>query len=510
LRWWRSRHEVVWLFLIALAIRAAAAWINPAIVNDSVSLVRAAERIASDGFAAALTGNEHPLVPWLVARAPAGLDLETAATALSVFAGAFAVWPLHVLARRACGRHAATAACIVYAALPRAIGEASVPLTPTVLLPLFLSGLSLAVAAGLPSSKRHRIIRLVSAGLVCGLAYLCRPEGLVAVALAVTAAASLARVGRRWTSAAIVAVAFVAVAAPYAIALSSHAGHLELSPKKGLARFVGSEDIPRDGAGEAPEGRAVSDTLSTVEGALTAPVIALVLIGCVLPVRWRHRRSFVPRALLFGGAVLSLLLVLRLKVGWGYAGAKHMLPGALLLLPFAGEALLFLGVFIPRVRARRRLAVVLASFLAIPFAVHAILRPVGENQADERHLGEAIAAAAQSGGPANVVIGSFAHPLVAYYADRSLRRTDGSAHDVPLVGRFGKLLKPGDTDELRAKMAAELRREGAQWIVLDLWRTASDGTDAPGRRLAALLAADGVAGTPVVAAGAEITAFPVR
>jgi hypothetical protein len=510
LRWFRARHELIWLFLIAVAIRAAAAWLNPAIVNDSVSLLRTAERFAHDGLAAALTGSEHPLVPWLVARTPAAWDPETAATVLSVLAGALAVWPLHVLARRACGRHAATAACIVYAALPRSIGVASVPLTSTVLLPLFLSGLSLAVAAGLPSSNRRRLVRLVSAGLVCGLAYLCRPEGLVTAAFAVIAAAALARQGRRWASAGIVAAAFVVVAAPYAIALTHHAGHVEISPKKDIARFVGATDAPLAAVDAPPGGGAVSDTLAALDGALTAPVIALVLVGCVLPGRWRHRRSYLPRVLLLGGAVFSLLLVMRLNAGWGYGGAKHMLPGALLLLPFAGEAFLFLGVFISRVRARRRLAVVLASFLAIPFAVRSLLRPVGEDYADARHLGEAIAEAARAAGSPHVVIGSFAEPLVAYYADRSLRRTGGSASDVPLWGRFGKLLKPGDTDELRSQMASALHAAGAQWLVLDLWRPSSGDSEISGRRLAQRLAADLVAGAPVVSAGAPLTAFPVR
>jgi len=400
-------------------------------------------------------------VPWLVARTPAAWDAETAATALSVLAGALAVWPLHVLARRACGRHAATAACIVYAALPKAIGVASVPLTSTILIPLFLSGISLAVSAGLPSTNRRRVVRLVSAGLVCGLAYLCRPEGLVAAAFAVVVAAALAWRGRRWVSAGIVAAAFVVVAAPYAIALSHHAGHLVLSPKKDVARFVGATDAPQDATDATPGNGAVSDTLSALDGALTAPVIALVLVGLVLPGRWRHRRSFVPRGLLVGGAVFCLLLVLRLNVGWGYGGAKHVLPGALLLLPFAGEAFLFLGVFISRIRARRRLAVVLASFLAIPLTVHSLLRPVGEGEADARHLGEAIAAAAQATGTSRVVVASFREPIVAYYADRSLREKGGSARDVALWGRFGKLLGPGDTDTLRAQMASELRTEGA-------------------------------------------------
>jgi hypothetical protein len=508
-RWFRSRHEVVWLFLIALAIRAAAAWTNPAILNDSVSLLRSASRFASDGLKAALGIADHPLAPWIVSLAPRSIDTETAAIGLSVLAGAAAVWPLHVLTRRACGRHAATATCILYAGLPKAIGVASVPLTTTVLLPLFLSGLSLAVAAGLASSPRRRIVRLVSAGLICGLAYLCRPEGLVAAAGAVVAAGALARRGRRWTSAAIVAVAFLLVAAPYAASLSRQAGHLVLSPKKDVARFVGTEQAPADSAAPSERG-AVADTLSAMDGALTAPIIALIVVGVVLASRWRHRHAFAPRVLLLAGAVVSILLVLRLRTGWGYGGAKHVLPGALLLLPFAGEALLFVGVFIRRAMARRRLAVVLACFLATALTVRTLLRPIGEDQADARRLGEAIAASAKTAGKRELVVATFAEPLVAYYADRSLRTGGGTARDVPLWGRYRALLGPGGTDELRAAMAATLRAEGAQWIVLDLFRGATPDAEAPGRTLAAKLEKDGVAGAPVIAAASPLTAFPVR
>jgi hypothetical protein len=497
----------VWLVAIAAAVRAAAAWLNPAIVNDSVSLLRVAERIPREGLGAVLTGPEHPLVPWLLACLPRTADLETVATALSVAAGALAVWPLHVLTRRACGRHAATAACIVYAGLPKAIGEASVPLTSTFLLPLFLSGLSLAVAAGLHSSPRRRAVRLASAGLVCGLAYLCRPEGLVAAAGAVLAAASLGREGRRWSSAGIVAAAFLVVAAPYTVALSRHAGQFEVSPKKDVARFVGVAKAPLDGGAAA--GGAVSDALSALDGALTAPVIALVLVGWVLPRRWRHRHSFLPRVLLLAGAVVCILLVVRLNAGWGYGGAKHMLPGALLLLPFAGEGFVFLGFFIRRMIARRRLAVVLASFLAIPLAVRSLLRPVGEDQAAARRLGEALAAEARKAPEPRLVVGSFAEPLVAYYADRSLRASGGSARDVPLWGRFRRLLA-SDDDALRADLGSALRTEGAQWVVVDLWRRDADAAEAPGMRLARGLGKDGVVGAPVVSAGSQLTAFPVQ
>lgn len=515
-RWFRARYEVLWLVLLALAIRALAAWVNPSILNDSVTLLRSADRIRAEGLGAAMSMPDHPLVPWLVSLvSPAQGSPESAATWLCVVAGAFAVWPLHVLTRRACGRHAATGACILYAALPKAIGVASVPLTSAVFLPLLLSAVSLSAAACVPASRNRRIVRLVSAGAMAGLAYLCRPEGIVAALAGVVTVLLLFRQRRRILASLFVAGAFVVVAAPYAIALSNHAGHFALSPKKDVARFAGVADLPppvlqaaRDAAPAAYE------SASALDGALTTPVIILALVGGFGMSRWRHRRAARARLVLLGVAVVFGALVMRLQSGWGYGGARHILPGALFLLPFAGEGLLVLGGFIGRVVARRRLVVVLASFAAIPFAVYALLQPVGDDLAPRRRLGTALAEASRAASPApKLVIASFAEPLVAYYARESLR-PDGDARDVPLWGSFRRLLvdRP-DFEGQRAELVGVLRREGAQWLVLDLFRTEKKPTGEtvnPGKLLAQSLTEDGALGAPVVSPGERLVAFPVR
>jgi hypothetical protein len=510
LRWFRARSEVIWLVLVALAVRAAAAWASPAILNDSVSLLGSAERIGKGGLEAWAQGPDHPLLPWLISLFAGTWDEETVATSICVFSGALAVWPLHVLARHASGRHAATAACIVYAALPKAVGVSSVPLTSAAFLPLFLSGLSLVLTASVPSSKRRRLFRLLGAGLLCALAYLCRPEGLVAAGGAALGALLFVPRGRKFAGAGIVALAFVLVAAPYAVALSRDAGHLTLSPKKDVVRFVGAADAPLE---SNITREAAQDAASALEGALTAPLLLLVLVGVFLPGRWRNPRSRRTRLFVLLTAAVVIALVIRLQLGWGYGGARHLLPAAVLLLPFAGEGFLFLGAFLSRTIARRRLAVVLAAFLAVPYAVKCVLRPEGEEQSDARALGERLAAQARDAHATNVVVATFREPLVAYYARRSLRDVGGEARDVRLWGRFGPLYTNVDSSQDRAALAAALRADGAQWLVLDLFRTATSASGAtivPGRMLAERLASDGVIGTPVVSAGSPLTAFPVR
>jgi len=518
-RWFRARSEVVWLFLLALAIRAVVAIVNPAIVDDSVTLLRLAARVGSDGIGAVFASSEHPLLPCLIAWLPGTPDSETSAIALSVFAGAFAVWPLHTIARRACGRHAATAASIVYAALPKAVGIATVPHTSAVLLPLLLSGLALAMVAPIGDSKRIRLTRLVGSGAMCGLAYLCRPEGAVAAFGAVVAALAMAKRGRRLSSAAIVAGVFVLLAAPYAIALSHHKGHFEVSPKKSLAKMLGFERAPGDddeapGDDEpAPDGGAAGDAASAFEGALTEPVFVLVLVGIAVPRRWRRGPARRARFVALHMAAVFVAVLMRVRGGWGYSNSRHMLTSGLLLLPFAGEGIHFMGGFISRAVARRRLTVVLASFFAIPCVVRSATRPEGATRADARALGELIGR--QNAGGERVVVASFAESVVAYYAERT---RGAPVADLPLWRHFGRTEPPKKLPEVlhdayvRSDALAEiLHRDGARWIVIDLFNGSTEGgTESPGRTLAAKLVADGTVSAPVTAAGSSLAAFPVR
>ncbi len=513
-RWLAARHELTWLVLLAFLVRAIAAVANPTIVNDSVRVLASAAAVRDGGLGAATGLPEHPLLPVLIAWVTrlAGDPMETVATAICVIAGSLAVWPLHVLSRRACGRHAATGACVLYAALPKAVGVSTVPLTSALLLPLFLGALALVAAAGAPAPTWRRNVRLVGAGVLGGLAYLARPEGLVAAVAAVLAASTQGRPRRRLAAGAMVAGAFVAVSLPYVIALSSDAGRLVLSPKKDVAVFA---DLGRPatvpGADPASFATALRETGSAIEGALTVPGLLLLALGAFPVVRWRHRHSRHPRVVLLATAAVLVAMVVRLAMGWGYASSRHVLPAAVVLLPFCGEGLLFLAGFLRRVSSRRRLVLALASCAAIPLAVRSVLRPEGERHVSERALGEAIAAQHPDGA---LTIASFARPLVAYYAGRDLAARGMSARDVGLWGRFRPLLAAEvGLEGRRRELAAHLRTKGAQWLVLDLFETGETREGElvrPERVLAEHLTRDGVLGTPVVSPGTELVAFPVR
>jgi hypothetical protein len=304
------------------------------------------------------------------------------------------------------------------------------------------------------------------------------------------------------------------------VALSTSQGSFALSPKKDVLRFTGLAPAPGDPAAllDGPQGvpaAALPDALrgaaSGLESALTVPLLVLVAAGAFPRRRWGHRRARLPRVLLLGTAAVLVAAVVRLHTGWGYGGGRHLLAAGVLLLPFAGEGVLFLGAFLSRVVRQRRLAFVAVSLVAIPLGVRALLRPAGESGVAERRLGEELARRAGDG--AEIGVATFAQPRVAWYADRLLSATGGAARDVPLWGRYRQLLHTSsELADARAGLARTLDQERADWLVLDVYATAARHGQlrAPGRELAAALLDDGVLGLPAAARGAELAAFPVR
>lgn len=514
-RWWiPPGRETLLLGLLALGIRLLAAWARPAILPDSADLLQAAEAVRERGLTAALDAAHHPLPVGLIAFLGSWFDPEAAGTVAAAVLGALAVAPLHVLARRACGRHGATTACLLYAVLPKFVTVASVPLADAMFLPFFVGAFAAASSAGIARTRRRRVFRLVAAGLSAAAAYLCRPEGLVAGVAVILGVAAKARRGRRVASAAVVAVVFVTAAAPWVGALSAERGALTLSPKKDLARFAGAAPAPREsGSTAAANGR--TGIHATAEGLWDAlgPALILVVAGALPRRRWSRRRSFRPRWMLLLTAVGLIALVVRLHAGWGYGGGRHLLPASVLLLPFAGEGAVAVFGFLSRARRRRRGALILTTLLAIPLGVRAVLRPDGEGGERERTLGETLAAAdAVTASRGDVILASFGEPLVAYYADRALAPTGRRCRNVRLRRGHGRLLElSSDLEEQRAALADELRARGAGWLVLHLYteRESLGTTRRPGMDLAARLLEDGVLGLPAVARGSELAAFPV-
>ena len=473
-KWVRAATETRWLVLLALLVRGLAAWSNPAVVKDSVSLLRGARDVLDVGAESVFELSHHPLPPLLIGWCSRFMDVELAATTLTVVGSALAVWPLHALARRACGRHAAAAACILYAALPKFVEVGSVPLTEGFFLPLFLGALALLVAA--PDSSRKETRRLLAAGLWGGMAYLCRPEALLLLPAGIALLVLVP--GRRLRRPPLFATPYVVIFAAYVALLSLHRGTLTLSPKKDLARFAGQSAVGLTGPAPVVEVAAPSapswlDALygagGALESALMLPVLVLVVLGVFPWKRWQLRHARPARLLLLFTATASLALVVRLHVGWGYGGGRHAIAAAVLLLPFAGHGLSVFGAILPRVSSRRRFALYTSLLLAIALGSRSVLRPAGESGVAARALGVEIALTSPDG--STLQIATVAEPRIAYYADRELRRRGGTADDVPLWGRYVRPVTLGaDLPTVTAVLASELRQNNVDWIALDLFR----------------------------------------
>ena len=521
-KWLRAVTEVRWLFLLALVTRALAAWIAPAIRNDSLDLLEAAERMRIEGAASVLLTSHHPASPWLIAELGRWFPPEATGTCLAVLGGALVIWPLHGIARHVGGRHAATAACVFYAALPQAIQVTSVPMDEGLYLPLFLSAVALLLGATVAPLGWARNARLLGCGIMAGGAYLCRPEGLLLGGALVVAAALRARARRAVINSGLVCAGLLAVAAPYVVLLSQARGHLEVTPKKSLAVFFGQAP---PGAASRMARRVVDSTpgligslLETVEAltsALTVPLGLLAIAGLLWSSRWRHRRPRAARILVLLLAVPLLAAVARLNAGWGYGGGRHALGAALLLLPFAGEGLYRLGGVFSRSTSRRRFTVFLAVLLCMPLATRGLFLSRGRGSGRAAHLGREIATrtAESLRFDSEVVIASFREPLVAYYADRESLRNGGRARHVRLQRDFGPLLAlTRDLLELRRQLAEHLRAEQVDYLVLDLYarERGTTGVSYPGRELARVLQQDGLLEDDVIAVGSELAAFRVR
>lgn len=524
-RWIRPGGEVAFLIVLALAVRVCAWAARPAILPDSVDLLDAAERVARDGWPALFHISHHPLPVLLASWIPAGQDAETWASLAACVFSALAVGPLHVVARCAAGRHAATMAGLLYAVLPKFVSIGSLPLAEPVFLPLFAAAFSSSLVAAVGRTPRRRVGRAALSGALAAFACLARPEGFVAGAAIAVAAAVRSRRGERLRAGIVAALAFAAIAGPYVAELSSVRRELTLSPKKHVAEFVGLDAAPKD-AGRANESSepapverntwtAVASGVHGVGDALVGalgPALLLVVIGAFPRTRWRRARSGSARGLLVGTALVLCLALARLQTGWDYAGGRHALAAATVLLPFAGEGMVSFVAFLSRAVRRRRAALALTTCAVIPLAVTAILRPDGESGARERSLGELIAQTERdAGGRGDVIIGSFREPLVAFYADRALRADGRRARNVRLPKRrFGKLLSmSADLDARRAELVATLRAAGATWLVVPYLRRSpvDEGTSRrPGEELAALLIADGEIAPPAIGA-AEFAAF---
>ncbi len=253
-----GRHEAAALgiLLICAALFRALRWSATAVMfNDGPSSSAWPRRWRRGSGRRALSHEYHPLYPALIAvfHSLVG-DWELAAVAVNVIGGTAAVACLYGFARAAFGRTTAFAAAAILAVHPYAIKFSGDVQSEGLYLGLFLG----AVWALWLALRSASLGAASVAGLLCGLAYLTRPEGigLLAVGGALAAWYALRRSWSRRRAAAWGALLFLTaacVAGPYVAWLRAETGVWSLTQKKSVGWVTGLSGPPaRFAPKEAP------------------------------------------------------------------------------------------------------------------------------------------------------------------------------------------------------------------------------------------------------------------
>ena len=465
----RARALLAALVVAAVAVRWLR-WESTAVLfNDGPVFLALAKAAAAGDWAALIAHPFHPLYPLLTAAvhaigAPFGLGWESAGVLANALAGGAAVVALHAFVRRAFGETEALFAAALLAFHAIAIEHSGDVQSEGLYLALFL-GSAACLWRGLSLGCRRSALL---GGLLSGLAYLTRPEGLSLTLVGGAVAVALFLLGR-WTFRAAatwglaLSLGALACLAPYVGALWWDTGEVWLTRKKSVAWVAGIDGPPRHFAGaptvepdwdslalpggiEAPgrRGTAVNaddksarlriraelkraaeeqpslasrlgtasfDLVRTGFRSLRYEVALLVLVGLFAVGRPAGLRAG------FIGAVLGFhaLLLFGLVLNVGYVSSRHLLPAVSLLLGYAacGVPLLARGL---SALARRPVAYGVAAGLALlllgGIGIGKNLRPEGLDELAERRAAEWLNANAVEAGPI-----ATRKRRVAYYAE---------------------------------------------------------------------------------------------
>ncbi|MEM7167610.1 MAG: hypothetical protein AAF581_19310 [Planctomycetota bacterium] len=360
LSWW----AVLGVLLLALALRVVC-WANtPLIGTDSARFLRVAERMNDGDYAAALTDRYHPLTAFLIAQVDrvhgvfAAGDTptqqrqrrESSAFFLTLTCGLLVVLLLMRISHWVVPQLPPWCTGLLAACQPYLIRSAADIMSDTVFLALFLA----ALHEGLRFGRRPGWGAALLAGTLVGAAYLARPEGLLlAAVLPLFWAWELRQQQRAWLPAtAGFLLVTLAVASPYAFAISSLAGEWTFTLKKQLltAGVPGALDIHELraaflGIDPTAVGTIFHRWLTTATEGLGVPAAL-----CLLALAVQRLRLGYGGPLLGVTAVGMCLVLLRLAeiVGPTYISRRHVFTLMALSLPYAALGLYWGGAWLAR------------------------------------------------------------------------------------------------------------------------------------------------------------------
>ena len=428
---------------------------SPVIPRDGVIFLGLARDAAGGDPGALLRHDQHPLYPALVALArPLAGGWEAAGLAVSIIAGTLTVVPAVLIGRRVAGAGPALLGGWVLAFSRYQVQVDAQAISDALHAFLFAAAV-LAGAAALRLGEETRAAGggageeaaprfgrgrwFLAAGLLSGLAFLARPEGLLAAAalLAAGAAKLLARPRLRDAAAlarggGLTALALAITAGPYVAAISAAEGRLTLTRKKPLLATLsaGSRDDTRPSSPPGAPGGGAPPATAPAPAPLEPPPLAdadatrappgprsrlggavtclrrflegfgwipsgLLVLGLVL--RRSRRAGILGEIYLLAPLVLLGVLLSGVYVTSGYIGRRHLYAAGPLLEGWVGLGFVAvagaLGRFWPRAAGPRAPAVLaaLAVLAMAPKAMDILPEPGGDAAAlRQREIGRSL------------------------------------------------------------------------------------------------------------------------
>lgn len=195
------RHPLIWIVLLASALHALGMARSPLPAQDGLKLIQSARQFRSRPWADVIRGTDrHPLAPALIALVqpviarvigPGPDSWRIAAQGVSTLASLALVVVLYRLTRSLFDNRTAALAALLWTLLPLPAEVGHDTLSDA----LGLLGIVLSLHLGALALQRRGLAAPIGCGLVSGLAFLARPEALVAPVAVLIAAG-----GTFWTS----------------------------------------------------------------------------------------------------------------------------------------------------------------------------------------------------------------------------------------------------------------------------------------------------------------------
>jgi Dolichyl-phosphate-mannose-protein mannosyltransferase len=239
---WLSRYSerrvVGTLAATAALIRLYLVLTSYCISADGVAYIAMAREFHAGREQSALAWVFSPLYPWLISITYYAIpNWELAGELLSIAFGTAGVVLLYYLMCEVYNRRGVAAGAAALAAIHPALAGFSASVRTEAGYIALVTAALWFLARGV---ERRRIASVMAAGILCGLAYLYRTEGIGVPALSAIILTCGASVWRRWTllwglrAAAILVAVFLLVAAPYLLWMRAYTGHWTVGRELGV------------------------------------------------------------------------------------------------------------------------------------------------------------------------------------------------------------------------------------------------------------------------------------